>query len=64
MIASLIILIIAIGAKMLIDYLATVTAFFTGWKIWFTVILAVAAVYAAVRVIIAIVGAIRSAKHK
>lgn len=64
MIGALILLAIALGLKMLIDWLATITPFFGSWTIVFTVIAAVAGAYAAIRVILATISAIRSMKRK
>lgn len=62
MITSLILLIIAVGFKMLLDWLATINAYFAGWTVVGTVVCIVLGIYAFARVMIAIVVAILNAK--
>ncbi len=63
MITSLVLFLIAIAFKMLVDWLATVNAYFAGWTVVATVIVSVIGVYAFARVMIAIVSAVLNAKN-
>lgn len=63
MITSLILFLIAAGFKMLIDWLATINEYFSGWTIVGTVTCIVMGVYAFARVMIAIFTAIFNARN-
>ena len=54
---------IAVGFKMLIDWLASFNSYFASWTIVGTIVCTIMGVYATARVIIAIVAAILNARN-
>lgn len=63
MITSLILFLIAVGFKMLVDWLATFNEYFASWKIVGTVACVIMGAYAVARVVIAIITAILNARN-
>lgn len=62
MIASLILFMLSVGFKMLLDWLSTINPYFESWTVVGTIVCIVMGVYAAARVIIAIITAILNAR--